>query len=343
MITTFLDPAQLPSRLQEQKIFDIFMGQFMQLLPTFGGEINSALGQFNAGLAGGAYALSYVFDSATVDADPGPGKLRLSSTTQNASTVLRLDVIAGAMDVTSILDTFDASTSTVKGSIRLVKMGDLTKWLTFDVTARAAPSGYRNLTVANTGGSSASPFAAGDGVLLFFQRTGDKGDLGSGHYQLLAQSTVSTAVASIDFLNVFTSAYDKYVIELSNYSASSGGALQMRLATGGVLSTLQVYSVLAGHGGTGSVNLYSLLPIGGSHNAGGIQAGLTLEVLNVNSNTMNKNIIVRGAFTNASGNIEGVMGTAQFNQTNPVTGFSLFWASSNFAKATVRVYGVKNT
>lgn len=142
------------------------------------GQINDALGQFNAAQAGGVYALPYVFDTATADADPGPGKLRLSSATQNTATVLRLDVLAGIQDMSAVLDTFDASTSAVKGSVKLVKMGDLTKWLTFDVSARAAPSGYRNLTITNTGSSSANPFVAGDGLLLFFQRNGDKGNAG---------------------------------------------------------------------------------------------------------------------------------------------------------------------
>lgn len=178
MISTFLDPTQLPSRTQEQKTFDILMGQLVQLLPVWGGEINATLGQFNAGMAGGAYALPYIFDASTTDADPGPNKLRLSSTTQNASATLRLDVVAGNVDVSSILDTFDASSSMVKGSIRLMKMGDQSKFLTFDVVTRAAPSGYRNLAVINTGGSGANPFVAGDPVLLLFTRNGDKGETG---------------------------------------------------------------------------------------------------------------------------------------------------------------------
>lgn len=184
-ITTFLDPAQLPGRTQEQKTFDTAVAYVMQNWPTWGAEVNATWAAFNAALAsvnaiaaGGAYALPYTFDSATADADPGAGKLRLSSTTQNASTTLRLDVLANGQDVSSILDAFDASTSTVKGSIRLVKLGDATRWLTFDVTARAVPTGYRNITVANTGGSSASPFVAGDAVMLFFQRNGDKGSIG---------------------------------------------------------------------------------------------------------------------------------------------------------------------
>ena len=143
-------------------------------------QINAAIASLNGIAAGGAYAIPYVFDSTTTDADPTAGKLRLSNATQNASTVLRLDLVdSAAIDWTSVLDTFDASSSAVKGQLRLVKMGDATKFLTFNVTARAAPSGYRNMTVASTGGSSASPFTNGDAVMLFFTRTGDVGSNGS--------------------------------------------------------------------------------------------------------------------------------------------------------------------
>lgn len=142
--------------------------------------LKRALASLNTIAAGGAYALPFTFDATITDADPTAGKLRLSSATQNTSTVMRLDVFgSNGVDLTALLDTFDASTSAVKGQIRLVKMGDATRFLMFNVTARAAPTGYRNLTVVCTGGSSASPFAAGDAVMLFFTRTGDLGGFGS--------------------------------------------------------------------------------------------------------------------------------------------------------------------
>jgi hypothetical protein len=105
--------------------------------------------------------------------------LRLSSATQNAATVLRLDTTSGGSDVSSILDTFDASTGQTKGAIRLAKAGDPSKFLLFNVTARTAPTGYRNISVVNTGGSSANPFVNGDTLMLFFQRAGDQGASGS--------------------------------------------------------------------------------------------------------------------------------------------------------------------
>ena len=178
-ITTFLDESKMPARTQEQKVFDDLIAALFQNLPKWGREINESLGSFNAALAGGAYSLPYVFDTATADADPGVGRLRLSNSIQNAATAMRLDVTSGGVDVSTILDTFDASTGQTKGSIRLTKASDLSKFLLFNVTARAAPSGYRNLSVVCVGGSSANPFASGDPLLLHFQRAGDQGASGS--------------------------------------------------------------------------------------------------------------------------------------------------------------------
>jgi hypothetical protein len=179
-ITTFLDESQMPNRSQEQKVFDNLVAYVFQNFPKWGREINESLGSFNAALSGGAYSLPYIFDTTTTDADPGVGRLRLSNSSQNVSTAMRLDIMTtGGVDVSAILDSFDASTSQTKGSIRLTKAADLSKFLLFNVTARTAPSGYRNLSVVCVGGSSANPFASGDALLLHFQRSGDQGASGS--------------------------------------------------------------------------------------------------------------------------------------------------------------------
>jgi hypothetical protein len=183
-ITTFLDPTQMPNQSQDQTTFDNLWAAVLAALPTFGAQFNASIANYNAANAGSAYAIPYTVDlSSTTDADPGNGKLRFGSSTQNASTVLRLDLLnALSTDVTAILDTFDASTSTVKGMIRLVKQGDATQFLMFNVTARSAPTGYRDITVTPVASSSANPFAQGDAVLLHFTRTGDKGDIGASSY-----------------------------------------------------------------------------------------------------------------------------------------------------------------
>lgn len=153
---------------------------YITALANLAQDIAVVTGLMSASAVGGAISIQYKFSTTTADADPGSGFLRLGNATQNASTVMRVDLAdSNGTDWTSQLDTFDASTSTVKGEIRLVKKSDGSKFLTFNVTAKASPAGYRNFTVTNTGGSSASPFADGDDIYLLFSRKGDKGDTGA--------------------------------------------------------------------------------------------------------------------------------------------------------------------
>ncbi len=130
--------------------------------------------------AGGAITIAYTFSTTTTDSDPGNGTLRLNQATQNTSTVIRADLLdSGSTDWTTVLDTFDDSTSVVKGQLRLFKASDTTKWLEFNVSSIASPSGYKNITVVLTGSSAASPFANADAIILTFTRTGDAGSTGA--------------------------------------------------------------------------------------------------------------------------------------------------------------------
>ena len=310
-------------------------------------QFNAALAQFNANLAGGAYALPYMFDSATADADPGAGKLRLSSATQNTSTTMRLDLTAGGQDYTTLIDTFDASTSLVKGSIRLVKQGDMSKWMTFDVTARAAPTGYRNLTVVCTDSSSANPFVNGDAVLLFFQRTGDKGETGSGAVALLASTTLSAAVANIDFLNVFSSTYDRYTIEVQGLRTETANqTLAMRVAVGGTVIS-DSYRGMASYGNLSSFGGVQLELGGLTSNLTSQASSITIEVRSANSPTTLKSVGVRGImFDIPNNNMAPVSREGGYGGTaGAVSGFRLFLANGqNFlAGATIRIYGYRNT
>lgn len=330
----------LPTRTMDQPAFDVAMAQLMTDLPEWGAQVNAVAALINALSAGGAYALAYVFDTATADADPGAGKLRLSSTTQNAATVMRLDLTAGGQDYTSVLDTFDASTSAVKGSIRLVKFGDLTKWMTFDVTARATPSGYRNLAVTCTGSSSPSPFVNGDGLMLYFQRSGDRGT--NGATVLLGSASVGSAVANIDFLNVFSSTYDRYTIEIQGANCSAAGnSLLLRFANGGTLDNTAVYTQLAGHGSSVSASPAELTLTATTQAAAG--ATLTIDVRNANS-TGPKSIGVRGGYlSNASGHVIAAA-EAFYLRAAAASGLRLYWTGGlNFTAGIVRVYGHINS
>jgi hypothetical protein len=313
---------------------------------TFVGEavanIEALAGRVDSYAAGGAYALPYIFDTATADADPGAGKLRLSSATQNAATVMRVDVTAGGQDFTTLLDSFSASSSTVKGAFRLVKQGDPSKWMTFNMTARAAPSGYRNFTVVCTDSSSASPFANGDPLMLFFQRSGDKGEDAVGALQLLSSVTVSSAVAQIDFLNIFSAAYDKYIIELQNITPSVGSQLQMHLAVGGVADSGAQYRYKWDNGQMSTGSNISQIPL---CYAQGNAYTLTVEVRNANGSGA-KSIGWRGTQVLTVSPLGDcvVCGEGVYRGANPASGFRLYMGgpAANITAGTVRVYGVKN-
>jgi hypothetical protein len=128
------------------------------------------------GAAGGGVSIDYQFDATTTNSDPGPGRLRLSATTQNASTGIYLDFLdLGGTDWTSVLADIDTGSSAEKGVVRLYNLVDATKFLVFSVTDYSPHSGYAALAVSALGGSSASPFSSLDEIGFTFTRTGDHG------------------------------------------------------------------------------------------------------------------------------------------------------------------------
>ncbi len=126
------------------------------------------------GPTGGGIVIPYTFDTTTTDSDPGTGKLRLNQATQNTATIVRADLFdSDGNDRTTILDSLDDSTSTVKGHLRLFKKSDPSVYLLFTLASIASPSGYRNLTVTLVEASAASPFANADNIILVFTPKGD--------------------------------------------------------------------------------------------------------------------------------------------------------------------------
>lgn len=151
------------------------------------------------GPTGGAVSIKFVFDTATADADPTSGHLRLNNAIQNISTVIRInphDVSGG--DWTTAIDQFDDSTDAMKGYIRLFKTSDITKWILFSVSSMASPTGYRNVSVAVISASSVSPFANADPVTLTFDRTGSVGAPGTPGIPGEVQEVHVTAPVAVD-------------------------------------------------------------------------------------------------------------------------------------------------
>lgn len=191
-MTTFTTPPEAPSRPG----FAAKAEAFVDWQLTFRSELVQFQGELSSLAAGTAVALQYTFSTTTTDADPGDGYLRLDSATQNAATTIRIDNVDGAaIDQSTLLGTFDDSTSTVKGHIKLVKLNDPSKWIIFSVSSLASPSGYKNITVSVVASSAASPFSNADSLLLLFTRTGDKGDTGAGGSYDETSADLGTIVA----------------------------------------------------------------------------------------------------------------------------------------------------
>jgi len=189
-----------PKRTDDPVTFVSRADGLLSALPGFVDDANTLAAQLNTVAAGGAYALPYKFSSTTTDSDPGNGWLRLSSAVQNTSGVIRLDLTGlDNIDYTALIDTFDLSTSGIKGSIRLTKVGDVGKFIVFNVVSRATVAGYRNITVSPVVWSSANPFVDGDTVILHFQRAGDLGGAGSLNRRMV--SVVSNAAPTPDISN----------------------------------------------------------------------------------------------------------------------------------------------
>ena len=124
-------------------------------------------------------APKYTFSTTTSMADPGTGLLRYNHGTVASVTAIAVDDLTadtGNPDVEAWLKTFDDSTSTIKGWIRLVEPGTPANYAIFNVTAVADNSGWVQLTVVHV--DSNGTFGDTDSIRLFFSRTGDKGTTG---------------------------------------------------------------------------------------------------------------------------------------------------------------------
>jgi hypothetical protein len=174
MAITPLPPA--PTR-DDPANFSAKGDALMTQLPLFVTETNATAAAITAMAAGTAFSMPYTFDSTITDSDPTSGKLRLGSVVQNTSTVIRINLTGsdGVLN-TATLNDFASSTNTIKGQIRLVKVGDQSKWLSFNVTSVASPTGYKNITVTPVNSTAASPFVSGDSLALLFTRAGDLGN-----------------------------------------------------------------------------------------------------------------------------------------------------------------------
>jgi hypothetical protein len=249
--------------------FNALADAWCQALPTFGSQLNTLIGLINNETASisGAVGVSnpYNFDAlSTADTDPGTGKLRLSNVSQDTSLVVRLSRYDSAgNDLLAWINTWDDSTNTIKGYLRIAKAGDQTKFIIFKVTALAVTSTYFNVTVAKISSGSTSPFSDADHLVLGFLPVGDAGAIWSGGaianrayttpQSLTAVSNTFTIDASLS--NVFYLAALAANSTLVVNNPADGQPLNIRVpqnSTGGFSLTLPANFSVAGALDTGA-------------------------------------------------------------------------------------------
>lgn len=335
MIDTFTDPATLPHRSQPKPEFDRKMGNYYRDLPVFAGQLNALVGEIQALAAGGVYAFPYVFDSSTVDADPGVGRLRLSSGNQTASAALRIDVqIVGGVDISNVFADLRAATSAVKGSVRLVKMTDPSKWAIFDVIAVALPVGYRNLAVVARASSGVNPFANGDPLIVFIDRNGDSGTA-PGATELLAESNYAgNPATAATFPTVFTPDYEWYMIDIPSLEFSSTTIVRFQYYSDGILNNANSYlDTQASGGAVGTPTTMGRISGSASRISG------LLQIRGVNTGwTKNYQFDGNGW---GSGQMSPQAWRCSFESAGQVSGFSIHQTTGTVISGRVRVYGVK--
>ena len=123
-----------------------------------------------------AVAPKYTFSTTTSMADPGTGILRYNHGTVASVTAIAIDdttADTGNPDIEAWIASWDDSSSTIKGQLRLVEPGTPANYAVFNITALTNNSGWVQLTVAHV--DSNGTFGNTDSIRLSFFRSVDKG------------------------------------------------------------------------------------------------------------------------------------------------------------------------
>ena len=146
-------------------------------------------------------SLKMTWDNATADSDQGAGTVWFNHGTVSSASVLYIDDVdaAAGTSINSQVDSWDDSTSTIKGTITVTKSANAAVFATFNVTGSVtSASTYSKVAVTHV--TSSGSFTNGDVVYVQFVRTGSKGDTGatgSAAYQGL-DYTFSTTTTDSD-------------------------------------------------------------------------------------------------------------------------------------------------
>ena len=199
-------------------------------------ETNAAASAVTSANESSAVAPKYTFSSVTDALDPGVGILRIASADASTATNVIVDdqtADTGNPNVEDWLKSFDDSTSTVKGTIRIVQAGTPANYAIYNVTGLTDSSGFIQLAVSHVDSNftSGTTFADAASLRLTFSRTGDLGNTGATGPQGNVGTAATIAVGSTTTGSPGTSA------SVSNSGSSSAATFDFTIPRGDVGAT----------------------------------------------------------------------------------------------------------
>lgn len=151
---------------------------------------------------------------------------------------------------------------------------------------------------------------------------------------LLGTAVVSSPVAAIDFLNVFTADYDQYMIQFAGFTLAAAGDVQLRFAKAGAVDAGSNYY----NNTTASAQTRVATVVSANARFSGVA-----DVFGINDSAR-CGLVARGVSATATQHvINDNVGGGYETGGGTVTGFRLLHSTgANFTAGTIRVYGVRN-
>jgi len=116
-----------------------------------------------------ANPLAYYFATATANADPTTGRMRLNQAVQNTATIVRVSQSNGRQqDVTPWLDVMSGGPTTPLGVLTMVDAINPSRFLRFDLNTMTDQGAYWDLGVTIVESSDTDPFVEGEPVVIGF-------------------------------------------------------------------------------------------------------------------------------------------------------------------------------
>ena len=158
-------------------------------------------------------------------------------------------------------------------------------------------------------------------------------------------SLTPTAVVNLDFLTLFTSQYDNYLIIGEGIKFAADDGVSFRVAVTGAVDTGSNYHNMSNSSGSTSSAGTSFLVATATVRSSGTGCSFCIDVRNVNSNTQAKMIESQAVLNSTvAGPVYTYISGASAHSGSVLTGFRLYSTlGSNFAaQGKIRVYGYNN-